>query len=80
MLLDGFAFLLSHGAIEHLDVEVEPQRRDVAVLAGAQELAGAADLQVRRGQPEARAQLAELLQSAQALARGRRQPVPRRAR
>ena len=37
---------LGDGLVQHLDVELEPERGDVARLLGAEQVAGAADLEV----------------------------------
>ena len=48
-------------------VQLEADGLDVAVLLAAQQVAGAAQFQIERGNLEARAQVAELLQRGQAL-------------
>ncbi len=58
-----------------LAVQVESESRDVAVLARAEQLARAADLQVRGGEAEPGAEVAELLERPQALARVLAQPA-----
>ena len=50
------------------DVHVEPDRVDVAVLLAAQQVAGAAQFQIERGDLEPRAQVAEFLERRQAFA------------
>jgi hypothetical protein len=48
---------------------IEADARDLAVLLSAKQVAGAAKLQVERCDLEARAEVAELLQSGESLAR-----------
>ena len=48
---------LGHGLAEQLDVELEADRGDVAGLLGAEQVAGAADLEVAHRDREARAEL-----------------------
>ena len=54
---------------EQLDVELEAERGHVAGLLGAEQVAGAADLEIAHGDREARAQLGVVGE--------RRQPRPR---
>ena len=66
---DLFALQFAHGLVEQAHVGIEAHRVDVAVLLAAQQVAGAAQLQIERGDLEARAQIAELLERGQPLAR-----------
>ena len=63
------ALQLAHRALQHGGVELEAHGLDVSALLAAQQIAGAAQLQVERRDLEARAQVAELFQ--------RRQPASR---
>ena len=56
---------LAHGLVEHLHVELEAERRDVAGLLVAEQVAGAAQLEVAHRDLEARAQLRVVAQRAQ---------------
>ena len=60
---------LGDGLAEHLDVELEPERGDVAGLLRAEQVAGAADLEVAHRDREAGAELGVVGE--------RRQPRPR---
>ena len=64
-----FALQLVDGLFHHLGVELEAHRGDLAGLLPAQEVAGAADLQVVERQLEAAPQLVQLLQRPQPLLR-----------
>ena len=64
---DLLAAQLAHRLLEQVRVELEPDRGDVPRLLLAEQVAGAADLEVVRGQPEAAAEVVELLQHAQPL-------------
>ncbi len=64
-----FAFQLVHRLLQQPDVHVEADRADVPVLFAAQNVAGAAQLQIERRDLEPRAQVAEFLQRGQPLAR-----------
>ena len=64
-----FALQLAHGALQHRGVELEADGFDVAALLAAQQVAGAAQFQIERGDFEARAQVAELFQRGQPAAR-----------
>ena len=64
---------LGHGLVEHLDVELEAERRDVTRLLGAEQVAGAADLEVAHRDLEAGAELGVVGERRQARARLRRQ-------
>ena len=57
------------GLVEHLHVELEAERRDVAGLLVAEQVAGAADLEVAHGDLEAGAELGVVAERAQALRR-----------
>src|SRR4249919_571915 len=59
--------------VEHLDVELEPERGDVTRLLGAEEVAGAADLEVAHGDLETGAQLRVVCDRREASACLRRQ-------
>ena len=68
------ALQLVHRLLQHLRVHLEADRRDVAALLVAQQVAGAADLQVAHGDLEAGAQLGVVGQRLQARRRlGREQ-------
>ena len=69
----GLAGELGHGLVEHLDVELEAERRDVAGLLGAEQVAGAADLEVAHRDLEAGAELRVVGERRQPRARLRRQ-------
>ena len=56
LLGDRLALHLGHRLLEDAGVRVEADRGDVAVLLGAEQVAGAADLQVAHRDLEARAQ------------------------
>ena len=62
---DRLALQFSHGLGQELGVKIEAHGRDVAVLLRPQQVAGAADLQVPHGEPEAGAELGHLLDHAQ---------------
>ncbi len=68
-LLDRLAAQLAHGLFEELQIGLDAHRGDVAALLAAQEVAGAADLQVAGGDAEAGAEVGELADGRQALAR-----------
>ena len=55
--------------LEQLHVEVEPDRLDVAALLAAEQVAGAAQLEVEGGDAEAGAEVGELADRGEALAR-----------
>ena len=86
-LAHRLALQLGHRLGDHLAVEVVADRGDVAGLAGAEQVAGAADLEVAHGDLEARAQLGGLADRLQPLVgllgqravaagrRGRRRPA-----
>jgi len=57
------------GLLHHLHVELEAHRRDVAGLLLAEEVARPPDLEIVRGEPEATAQVVELLQHAESFLR-----------
>ena len=59
-----FALSLRDRALHHLAVHIESHRLDMPVLLAAKKVPGAAQLQVERGDSEARSEIAELLQSA----------------
>ena len=69
----GFALHLADGALEHLGVEFEADGFDVAALLAAQQIAGAAQFEIERGDFEARAQIGKFLQRRQPAARDRRE-------
>ena len=80
---DGGARLageLGDGLVEHLDVELEAERGDVARLLGAEEVARAADLEVAHRDLEAGAELGVVGQRRQPGPRLRRQLASRRDR
>ena len=65
----ALAAQLLHRLLHHLRVELEADRGDVPRLLLAEQVAGAADLEVVRGELEAAAELVELLQHPQPLLR-----------
>ncbi len=75
LLLGFLAAQFLHRVLEQLAVEIEPDRVDVPVLLAAEQVAGAADLQIECGDPESGAQVAELADGRQALARHFRQDL-----
>jgi hypothetical protein len=77
-LLHRLAAQLRDRPLQELGVEVEAQCGDVPVLARPEELSGAADLEVGRGETETAAQLAELLDRPQPLSGRLRQRLPTR--
>ena len=64
-----FALQLMHGFFQQLDVHVEADRADVAVLFAAQDIARAAQFEIQRGDFESGAQVAKFLERGQAFAR-----------
>ena len=60
LVLDLLALELADGLLEQLHVQVEADRLDVPALLAAEQVAGAADLEVERGDAEAAAEVAEL--------------------
>ena len=58
---------LAHGLLEQVRVELEPDGRDVPRLLLAEQVARAADLEIVRREPEAAAQVVQLLQHAEPL-------------
>jgi hypothetical protein len=67
------ALLRTHRLVEHAHVQLEAERGDVAGLLVAEQVAGAADLEVAHRDLEARAELGVVAQRAQALRRLLRQ-------
>ena len=68
---ERLAAQLAHRLLEQLQIGLDADRRDVAALLAAQEVAGAADFEIAGGDTEARAEVGELAQRLQALcARG----------
>ena len=73
-----FALALGDGAFHHLAVHIEADRFDMSVLLASQQVSGAAQLQIESCNPKPRAQIAELLQCCQPLARdGRKRGIRR---
>ena len=60
LVLDLLPLQLPHGLFEQLHIEVEPDRLDVPALFPSEQVAGAADFEVERRNPETAAQVAEL--------------------
>src|SRR5207244_10877143 len=56
----------SHGFGEELRIKIVAHGGDVAVLLGAQEVAGAPDLEIAQGELEPRAELGQLLEGPEA--------------
>jgi len=76
--LGGRAAQLAHCLLEQVRVELEADRRDVPRLLLAEQIPGAADLEVVGREAEAAAQVVELLQDAETLLRlGRDQVLAR---
>ena len=71
-------FELLDRLLEELHVHVEADRVDLPALLAAEQVAGAADLEVERGDAEAAAEIAELADRRQPLLGDRRQVVFRR--
>ena len=78
VVLELLALQLPDRLLEQLHVHVEADRLDVPALLAAEQVAGAADLEVERGDAEAAAQVAELADRRQPLLRDRRERVLRR--
>ena len=78
IVFEIFALELADGFFEQLHVHLEADGVDVTALLAAEEVAGAANLEVERGHAEAAAQIAELLDRREPLARDRRQRFLRR--
>ena len=72
------ALQFADGFFQQPDIGVEAHRVDMAVLLAAQQIAGAAQFQIERGDLESGAQVAEFLQRRQPLA-GDLASVPYRA-
>src|SRR3954454_8815388 len=70
---EPLALARAHGLVEHRHVELEAERRDVAGLLVAEQVAGAADLEVAHRDLEPGAELGVVAQRAQALGRLLRQ-------
>ena len=68
---------LGDGLVQHLDVELEAERGDVAGLLGAEQVAGAADLEVAHRDREAGAELGVVGERREPGARLRRSARPR---
>ena len=67
-----------HRVLEHVEVQRQPDLGHLAALLLAEQLAGAADLQVVRGEHEARAELLHRLDRLEALGGIARQRLARR--
>src|SRR5205085_7926977 len=78
VVLDLLAFQLTDRLLEQLHVHLEANGVDLAALLAAEQVAGAADFEVERGDPESAAEIAELLDRGEAFLRDRRQIVFRR--
>ncbi len=77
-LLAAFALHLLHGGFKHRGVQLETHGFNMSALLAAQHVARAAQLEVERGNLEARAQVAELLERSESSARNLGQLVLRR--
>src|SRR3954467_1039505 len=66
---EALALARAHGLVEHRHVELEAERRDVAGLLVAEEVAGAADLEVAHRDLEAGTELGVVAERAEALRR-----------
>ena len=78
VVFDVLALQLAHGFLEQLHVHLEADGIDVPALLTAEQIARAANLEVERGHAEAAAEIAELLDGGEPLARDRRQRFLRR--
>ena len=63
-----FALQLAYGFLQHPDIHIEPDGVNVPVLLASQQIAGAAQLQIERGNLEPCAQFAELFHGRKPLA------------
>ena len=75
IVLEIFALEFANRLLEELGVHLEADRLDVPALLAAEQVAGAADLEVERRDAEAAAERAELLDRRKPLARHLRQRV-----
>ena len=78
VVFEVLALELADGLLEQLHVHLEADGIDVTALLAAEQIAGAADLEVERRHAEAAAEVAELLDRREPLLRDRRQIVFRR--
>ena len=78
VVLELLALELADGLLEQLHVHLEADGVDLPALLAAEQVAGAANLEVERGDAEAAAEIAELLDRREPLLRDRRQVVLRR--
>ena len=67
--LHHFAFALGDGALEHLAIQIEADRFDVPMLLASQDISGAAQFEIQRGNAETGAQIAEFLERGKPLTR-----------
>ena len=75
IVVDRLALQLANRLFEQLHVHLEADRLDVAALLAAEQIPGAADLEIERRHAEAAAEIAELLDRRQPLLRDRREVV-----
>ena len=75
VVFELLALELAHGLLEQLHVHLEADGVDLPALLAAEQVAGAANLEVERRDAEAAAEIAELLDRRQPLLRDRRQVV-----
>ena len=73
IVLDLLALQLAHGFFEQLRIHLEADGLHVAALFAAEQIAGAADFEVERGDTESAAEIAELLDCGEPLLGHRRQ-------
>src|SRR6202007_3425451 len=73
LFLRHLALQFAYRAVEHLGVEFESDRFDVPALLAAQQVSCTAQLQIKCGDLEPRAQVGEFLQRSQPPPRNRRQ-------
>ena len=78
VVFDLLALQLADGLLEQLHVHLEADRVDLAALLAAEQVAGAANLEIERGDAEPAAEVAELLDRREPLLRDRREVVLRR--
>ena len=78
VVFDFFALQLANGLFEQLHIHLEADRIDVTALLTAQQVAGAAYLEVERRNTESAAEIAELFDRGQTLASDWRQRFLRR--
>ena len=78
VVFEFLALQLADRLLEQLHVHLEADGLDVPALLAAEQVAGAADLEIERRHAESAAEVAELLDRGEPLLRNRRQVVFRR--